>query len=218
MVSKLKDLLRKTKWAQEMKDVEIAIFAKRFKEAHDDWYTEWGSYDTRDRLHPNSSSLFKIISQARFSRIDHILVLGLGDPWYTQDGKRREVGCVELDLFFRRLAVIRKLYTVLMPNRKHISVDIEDADGKFSQGTVKGLQRVGMAVKGPDKAGNGPKGFERSTNRSLVYDLRHKQGDLVAFMTGKKTSDLPAVVLTDFPSLRARAPSGDGKVQKITPP
>lgn len=217
MASKLKAWLRKTKWAQEMKEVESAIFAKKFKEAHDEWYKIWWDYDTHDNRHPNSASLHKIINQPRFLRVDHILVLGLDDPWYTDDGKRREVGMRETELFFRRLSVIRKLYTVLMPNRSHVSVDIDDPDGKISQGTIKGLHGVRMTVKGRNRSQPALKGFDLATNRTLVYDLRQKQGDLVAYMLRTPARDLPAIVLTDFRSLQARAPSGDAKAQKNAP-
>lgn len=188
-----------------------------FKFAYDYYYRKWEIYDDRGWLHPNSSGLLTILNQPRFHDIRHIIILGLGDPGPIQHGKWVEypedwddpaqvVPWRKQELFFKRLAVVRRLRKILVVGFPQLgTVEAEDDENvKFSEGTILGLNHLQITVV------NGKhQGFRRATEHSLVYDVRHLQGDIAKHIGDKL--QLPAAVLTDVPSLRPQSKNGQAQ-------
>lgn len=205
---------KQRKAEQEKKKAKIR---ECFRFVYDYYYKKWEIYDDQGCHHPNSSGLCTVMNQPRFHNIRHIIILGLGDPGPIQHGKWAEypedwddpaqvVPWGKQERFFKRLAVVRRLREILVVGFPQLgTVEAEDEDkSKFSEGTILGLNHLQITVVN-DKH----QGFRHATEHSLVYDVRHYQGDIVKHIS--ENLQLPAAVLTDVPSLRPQKKSSEAQ-------
>lgn len=152
-------------------------------------------------------TLVDIMSQGRFSEIDHILVLGLGnmDLEYVRDALEMNKAFLLKHHhyeFFSIIQVVKRLERLFKGNHETVRLEVEDQG--FTPETRGGLEGLGVNIIPASQGGV----FGNASPTTLVYDARRFQTDLQKHIKDNwerndgLNSKLPAAVITDRMSVR----------------
>lgn len=191
---------------QQTSEPEDEVTPKRLFEAcmeacRSGWkdnFRPWTPWSELDR-----QALVDIMSQGRFSEIDHILVLGLSDVDLKYVREALEVEKEKFILkhhhyeFFSIIQVVKRLEQLFEGNHETIRVEVEDQE--FTPETREGLEALGVKVIPASQGGI----FGNASSSTLVYDARRFQTGLQRHIkyswepNDGPNPRLPAAVITD---------------------
>lgn len=183
-----------------------------------DWYP-WKPSSEFD-----CDTLVDIMDQGRFSKIDHILILGLGNfdlgnVRHKLENKLEVIIQYYQDVYFTRIQVCKRLKR-LFEEKNSRPVRLEAEDQGYTADTKRGLKSLGITIISASQRG----AFGNATPTTLVYDARKDQTDIRMHIedfwdqnkdpNSDRALSLPVAVITHWDSIKLEKKGSETQVDQ----